>query len=276
VLRAFDAQELAVGVEHVDDRVGDLGDLPTLLVRAPDDLVVDVGQVHHLRHVVAGQAERAPQQVLEQERAEVAEVRRVVDRGAAGVERDRASVGGRERLDGARHGVVQAELGAGHRARVRGTGRRTGKLLRPGARWQAGRESLRIHSPAQQPHAPAGRAPREARASAASARRAAGPGRGGHPRAPLTSRRLIGEREDRVSRSVRDRPVRERALAATRSAGQPRAAGRSSSGEAAATTSTSPGHTATPGVRRSMAAGERRTGHTAHHGPDARPRRTQP
>ena len=62
-------------------------------------------------HVPAAQPQRAPQQVVEQERAEVAEVRRVVDRGSAGVHAHGVAVGGRERLDRARQRVVQTELG---------------------------------------------------------------------------------------------------------------------------------------------------------------------
>ena len=63
-------------------------------LRAPDDLVVDVRQVHHLTDLPPAQRERAPHQILEQERAEVPEVRRVVDRRAARVHAHRSPSAG--------------------------------------------------------------------------------------------------------------------------------------------------------------------------------------
>jgi hypothetical protein len=122
VLRGFDAQELAVRVERHHHRVGHLGDAPALLVGAADDLVIHVGQVHDLVHAVPGHPQGTAEQVLEQERAEVAEVRRVVDRWPARVERDRSPVGRGERLDRAREGVMQAKR-PGRRTRRVGAGR---------------------------------------------------------------------------------------------------------------------------------------------------------
>jgi hypothetical protein len=106
VLGRLDAQELAVGVKDLDDRIGDLDDGLSLLRGAADDLVVDVGQVHHLLDVPPREPDRAAQQVLEEERAEVAEVRRVVHGRPARVHPHAASVGGRERLDLAGQRVV--------------------------------------------------------------------------------------------------------------------------------------------------------------------------
>ena len=92
VLRALDAKIFPVPVEDLDHGLGELANLLLLLGRALDDLVVDVGEVHHLLDAPSPQAQHAPQQVLEEERAEVAEVRRVVDRGAARVEPHGAAV----------------------------------------------------------------------------------------------------------------------------------------------------------------------------------------
>ena len=59
--------------------------------------VADVGDVHDLRDLVAAQLEPAPQDVGEQEGAEVADVRPAVDRRAAVVH---AHPGRRDRLEG--------------------------------------------------------------------------------------------------------------------------------------------------------------------------------
>src|SRR5204862_414909 len=60
VLGALDAQELAVVVEGLDHRLGDLPDLLSLLRRPLDDLVVDVGQVHHLLDAPPAQPQDPP------------------------------------------------------------------------------------------------------------------------------------------------------------------------------------------------------------------------
>src|SRR2546426_11648625 len=68
-----------------------------------------VGQVHDVEHLVARRFEVAAQQVLEQKRAEVPEVRVVPDGGAAGVERDPRGRERLERLDAAGQRVVERE-----------------------------------------------------------------------------------------------------------------------------------------------------------------------
>ncbi len=118
---------------HVrEERVGvHLRDLPRRLAGAARALlhlvlagvgvgrqVADVGDVHHVPDAVAVPLEHALQQVLEQERAEVADVLVVVDGRAAGVEADFA--GGLQRLEraqGAR--VVVVEVQGGRHAPVR-------------------------------------------------------------------------------------------------------------------------------------------------------------
>ena len=89
---------------HVgEERVGvELRDLPRRLAGAPRALlhlvlagvgvgreVADVGDVHHVADAIAVPAQHALQHVLEQERAEVADVLVVVDGRPAGVQADR-------------------------------------------------------------------------------------------------------------------------------------------------------------------------------------------
>ena len=79
-----------------------------------DGAVVDVGEVHDVKHLVARGLEVAAQQVLEEEGPEVPEVGVVPDGRPARVERDARRREGLERLDGAGERVVEGE---GHRDR---------------------------------------------------------------------------------------------------------------------------------------------------------------
>jgi hypothetical protein len=79
-------------------------------MRALDDLVVHIGEVHHLLHFPPAKREHAPQKIPEQKRAEVSEVRRSVHRRTARVYPHGLTVGGRERLDRAGQSVIQAEI----------------------------------------------------------------------------------------------------------------------------------------------------------------------
>src|SRR5438445_9169410 len=109
-------------------RVKDLGDrsrsLPaggSLLARCLDDLVVDVSEVHHLLHFPSPQLNRAAQQILEQERAEVAEVGRSVDRRPAGIDANRFAISGRKRFDLPSERIVEAEIRSSHSRKVGST-----------------------------------------------------------------------------------------------------------------------------------------------------------
>jgi len=77
-----------------------------------DGAVVDVGEVHDVEDVVSRVGEVAAQQIFEQKRPEVADVRVVPDRRAAGVEGDARRRERRERLDATGEGVVERQ---GHR-----------------------------------------------------------------------------------------------------------------------------------------------------------------
>ena len=101
-----------VGEEARQVSVGQLRDADPGGRCAADDLVVDVGDVHDPAHGVAAPAQVTDQQVREEERAEVADVGRAVDRRTARVDADDVALGlERSRLPGQR--VVAA---GGHRA----------------------------------------------------------------------------------------------------------------------------------------------------------------
>ncbi len=67
--------------------------------RVANDLVVHVGDVHHVLHLVAALFEEAAQGVDHDEGAEVADVAVVVDRRPAGVHADQVVVQGMKLLD---------------------------------------------------------------------------------------------------------------------------------------------------------------------------------
>src|SRR5208283_2650724 len=104
------AERAAIGVESLnvlfrviaygDARGGGIG----------DDAVVHVGQVHHVGQLEAAEFQEAPQDVLENEGAEIADVRVVVHRGAAGVHADFPGLQGHERLNLAGQRVVDADF----------------------------------------------------------------------------------------------------------------------------------------------------------------------
>ena len=84
--------------------------------RLGDDLVVDVGEVHRpARTAHPRRRSVAAQQILEQKRAKISDVRRVVHGGPARVHAHRLPVGRRKWSDRARHGVVQPVQTSGHR-----------------------------------------------------------------------------------------------------------------------------------------------------------------
>src|SRR4026209_1354578 len=74
-----------------------------------DRLVVHVSEVHDVEHLIPALFQPAPQQVLEEKRPEISDMRVVIDGGAAGVERDLAGLERLEGLDLATQRVVQPE-----------------------------------------------------------------------------------------------------------------------------------------------------------------------
>ncbi len=106
---------------------GDLGLGRSLLVGPVDDVVVDVGDVGDVVHVDPRPLEIAADDVVGEGLAGVTQVGVVVDRGAAGVERDPAFVARLEWPDAAGEGVVQTHHGGSgltRRGRRVGRGRR--------------------------------------------------------------------------------------------------------------------------------------------------------
>ena len=70
-----------------------------LLRGVADDLVVHVGDVHHVLQLEAALLEEAPQGVDDDEGAEVADVAVVVDRGPAGIHADQVIFQGMKLFD---------------------------------------------------------------------------------------------------------------------------------------------------------------------------------
>ena len=85
VLGGFDAERFAVVEEGLHKFFGVLADIFSGGSGVGDDAVVHVGQVHDVLQLESSQLEEAPENVLEDKRAVVADVRIVVDRRAAGV-----------------------------------------------------------------------------------------------------------------------------------------------------------------------------------------------
>src|SRR5262249_32265244 len=87
-LGRLDVQALDVAEEGVHVLHGEVVQRKAFLARAADRLVVHVGQVHDLRHAQPAGEEVPAQDVLEQERPQVADVDGVVDRRSARVHPD--------------------------------------------------------------------------------------------------------------------------------------------------------------------------------------------
>lgn len=126
VLGALNAEELAIGVEGLADGIGELGDGDGPLRRPLDDFVVDVGQVHHLFDGPSTHVERATEEVFKQKGPKIAEVRRIVDRRPARVERDLRAVGRGEGFYAAGQRVVKSKLGHIFKLTTRQVGGRLG------------------------------------------------------------------------------------------------------------------------------------------------------
>ena len=105
----LDAQVVAILEECLRERVGELDEPLAGLASRPDRAIVHVGEIHDLENLVSGLLEPAAQQIFEQERAEVADVRVVPDGRPAGVQRDARRGQRLQRLDPARERVVEGQ-----------------------------------------------------------------------------------------------------------------------------------------------------------------------
>ena len=84
--RRLEAQQFAVDLEGFDILRGEVAQLEASFPRIADRLVIHVGQVHHLADFVAAVSQVAAQDVLKDKRAEVADVRVVINRRPASVD----------------------------------------------------------------------------------------------------------------------------------------------------------------------------------------------
>src|SRR5205823_9098617 len=106
-VRRQDPQVVAILEERLHERRGMLVQPLARGRGGLDGAIVDVGEVHDVNDVVARGAEIAAQQVLEQEGAEVADVRVVPDGRTARIEGDAGRRERCERLDAAAERVVE-------------------------------------------------------------------------------------------------------------------------------------------------------------------------
>ena len=112
-VRRQETEGLAVRMEFIGPTLGEGGERLAGGLGPADGLVVDVGDIADVLHLQAGDLEGAAQDVLDGERAEVADVGRSVDRGSAAIHAIEVAAGLREQrplLAG--HGVMQEH---GHR-----------------------------------------------------------------------------------------------------------------------------------------------------------------
>jgi hypothetical protein len=92
-----------------------------------DDAVVYVGEVHDMIHFVAAESQKAAQDILKNKSAIVADVGKIVDRGAAGVHANFTWSLRHEGFEFARQGVVEEDFG--HRVSVNSKGARISRGL---------------------------------------------------------------------------------------------------------------------------------------------------
>jgi hypothetical protein len=78
------------------------------LLHAFDDVIFDIGDVHHLSYLETLKPQKAPQNVFENKRPEVPNVSIVPDRGSACVHSDFARIDGREGFESSAVAIVQA------------------------------------------------------------------------------------------------------------------------------------------------------------------------
>jgi hypothetical protein len=113
VRRALDAQRVEIAVHARDHAIGELAHGLAVLDGAPNDLVVDVGDVAHERHAQTAGPEPTLHQVERDVRARMADVAIVVDRDAAYIHAHMARLDRGKILQGARQGVVDAQAHEG-------------------------------------------------------------------------------------------------------------------------------------------------------------------
>jgi hypothetical protein len=111
VFRRFDAEDAAIVEKGLHEFLGVVANGQARGGGVGDDAVVDVGEVHDVMHFEAAELEEAAENVLKDEGAVIADVRVVVDRGAASVHADFAGLLRDEGLGLAGEGVVEVNIG---------------------------------------------------------------------------------------------------------------------------------------------------------------------
>jgi len=109
VLGALDVEAVQVLEEGLDVWSRDLGHGAPLKPGLADDLVLDIGDVHHLQDLVSPEAQIAAQEVLKDVGPEVPDVGEIVDRGPTGVQADPTRLQRMELLQASRHGIEEAD-----------------------------------------------------------------------------------------------------------------------------------------------------------------------
>jgi len=113
LVRGEHVERRAVGVKALRPALGEGHEGLAGFAGLADGLVVHVGDVAHMPDLVPRCLENAPEDILEQEGAEVPDVRRAIDSRPAAVAADGPAVAGFERAGPAAEGVVERD-GVGH------------------------------------------------------------------------------------------------------------------------------------------------------------------
>ncbi len=146
----FDPERRVVLVHRRDEARGQRLDRLMVLLRALDDLVVDVGDVAHVGHLESERAQPAAHDVEHQHDPRMAEVAVVVDRHAADIHADAAGNQRDELLLFASQGVVDSQHGVARRAPGLPSGRPPPHRRSPAATahgWRRKREIAQFYLP---------------------------------------------------------------------------------------------------------------------------------
>ena len=108
-MRRQEVQRRAVGVKLLRPALGEIGQRLPRFLRIADRLVIHIRDVAHMQRRRAGSLHHAAHHILRHEGAEVADVRRAIDRGSAAVETQRLAIQRRGFAIGAGQGVVELQ-----------------------------------------------------------------------------------------------------------------------------------------------------------------------
>jgi len=109
MVRALDAERIEVLEEGILERLRELGKRQAGGAAATDGFVVHIRQVHHPEHPQSAVFQVPLQEVLEDIRAEIPDVREIVNGRSASVEPHQARLARREPLDRTGEGVEKTQ-----------------------------------------------------------------------------------------------------------------------------------------------------------------------